>query len=291
MTYGPIIILEGPDGGGKSTLAKTLVENGWRYEHCGPPEELAATYWTHRVEQAREGPVVFDRLHLGSYVYGKAFRGVDDMSPFERYKFDGLLESYHTLVVYVDPGRDVCDANLERGPDNDDAAIYEDASKRELVRKLYYELLYGIDSSLMMLDVAEYDYICDDAADLIAVGELMKEAVKQPLIPFPVPVIGNRRNPKAIYCVDQLGDEALRYLGTALQQTQPLSDYAIMQASYVSALKHPAAVVGKGFVALGNKAANRLMSEDIPFTVAPDPTEVMRHEFKAGLINLPKALA
>ncbi len=36
---GRVVILEGPDGSGKTTLAKELVKSGFTYKHMGVPDE------------------------------------------------------------------------------------------------------------------------------------------------------------------------------------------------------------------------------------------------------------
>ena len=78
-----IIVLEGADHTGKSTLAAELVKLGFRYTHFGPPkpgENLFERY-TRALDQVKRGEdVVFDRLHLGELVYGPVMRGKSQLT-------------------------------------------------------------------------------------------------------------------------------------------------------------------------------------------------------------------
>lgn len=78
---GKIIILEGPDGGGKTTLARQLVLKGYRYFHDGVPpvgRDLLAHYLQVLDEAINSSyNTVFDRLWLGERIYGPIARGGD----------------------------------------------------------------------------------------------------------------------------------------------------------------------------------------------------------------------
>jgi len=79
-------IFEGPDGAGKTTLARRVAElTGSRYVHHGPyPEiedgvELAATYLA---SASGPGDVVLDRCWISEQPYGAAARaGADRLGP------------------------------------------------------------------------------------------------------------------------------------------------------------------------------------------------------------------
>lgn len=79
---GKVVILEGPDGGGKTTLARRLVEeHGFIYKHEGPPPagvDLMEYYKTSLYTAIKDyRNTVFDRHYLGETVYGPIARGVD----------------------------------------------------------------------------------------------------------------------------------------------------------------------------------------------------------------------
>jgi hypothetical protein len=82
MATKPHVILEGPDGTGKTTLAQHLVDTlGYQYHHEGlPPGEDMLVYYAHLfLQKIKQGPTVFDRLHLGEHVYGPIMRGRSKM--------------------------------------------------------------------------------------------------------------------------------------------------------------------------------------------------------------------
>lgn len=77
-----VIILEGPDGCGKTTLANMLIKDyGFRSQHVSRPEkgeDVFKTYSNHLLRALRgDQPVVFDRLYLGERIYGPIMRGHD----------------------------------------------------------------------------------------------------------------------------------------------------------------------------------------------------------------------
>lgn len=68
----PIILVEGPDGAGKTTLARELaVALKVPYYHSGPPEtkDPLTEYWQYTKRLLVDGGVV-DRFYLGELVYG-----------------------------------------------------------------------------------------------------------------------------------------------------------------------------------------------------------------------------
>ena len=80
-----IIILEGPDGSGKSTFARylTTVYPQFRLRHEGPPPQdiHAIKYYSDRLEELRElwPDYVLDRFAFGERIYGPWYRGKDGL--------------------------------------------------------------------------------------------------------------------------------------------------------------------------------------------------------------------
>jgi len=82
---GKVLILEGPDGGGKTTLAKWICTNAnFDYKHEGPPppgrDQLE--YYKTVLYDALEADhnTVFDRLFLGEHIYGPVMRQSDRLT-------------------------------------------------------------------------------------------------------------------------------------------------------------------------------------------------------------------
>lgn len=127
-----IVIFEGPDGAGKSTLIQAVTD-----------EHLAAGYLPESVQVWRAGPfpensdawteyvaplsvlgtsnewlVLIDRWHLGELVYGPIFRGVSRLSHEQREWIEGYLKTMGAVMIHVTARHDELVRRLsERGDD------------------------------------------------------------------------------------------------------------------------------------------------------------------------------
>lgn len=128
-----IIVLEGPDGAGKSTLAHQLVElhevaNGpgtaviW---HEGPPPEGGdlVTHYELPLLLNRDqitsstDLVILDRWETGELIYGPLLRGRSRLSPGQALHVDLLLRSLGAIRVLVNPGLFWLDKRHDEKPD------------------------------------------------------------------------------------------------------------------------------------------------------------------------------
>lgn len=76
-----IIVLEGPDLAGKTTIAREYERRGFTYHHQGPLKTSAREAYLEPLRGFTYGFHVLDRWHLGELVYGPMLRGeskVDD---------------------------------------------------------------------------------------------------------------------------------------------------------------------------------------------------------------------
>jgi GTPase SAR1 family protein len=111
-----IIILEGPDGAGKSTMIEELkrhylMQIGRSPEsvqiwHAGPFPE-GSNPWTEYVVPisqlvaTRDYLILIDRWHLGELVYGPLLRGQSRLSLAQRDWIDSYLKSMGAIMVYL----------------------------------------------------------------------------------------------------------------------------------------------------------------------------------------------
>lgn len=112
MTQAGIIVLEGSDCTGKSTLARELIKandgqgmilhQGYRWKSRMPTYHLAAVHRAVKL-QAAGALVVIDRLWLSEYLYAATFRGG---SPWRGYgaQLQRVLSRYGAVYVFCDGG-------------------------------------------------------------------------------------------------------------------------------------------------------------------------------------------
>ena len=109
-----IVIIEGPDGAGKTSLARELQQRCLLgYHHEGPPP-LDKTPQEHYISTLRsfEGrDVVIDRFALGERVYGPALRGEDKLGADGWREFSRETDRMGVIEVICLPPIEVCLAN------------------------------------------------------------------------------------------------------------------------------------------------------------------------------------
>lgn len=136
-----IIVVEGPDFAGKSTLVKKLEKHHKskgrtvNVVHTTQPDPedhlpLFVRYVDdikYAIEvQGDDGVVIFDRLHIGEAIYGPRYRGESRISELQMEVLDQLLTDIGALKVFVD----TADADLLhrfRGDRGEDFVKDEDA--------------------------------------------------------------------------------------------------------------------------------------------------------------------
>jgi len=160
-----IIILEGPDGSGKTTLAKYLQSrHDFQYVHTGPPtdNDLLEEYGRTLYDACRSSRnVVIDRLHVGERIYGPQLRGQDRLGRDGEILIHRLISAYGVRLVFCLPPYEVALSNWKsrfaEGMELiEKEAIYQKvyAAYRATMNDAFYNQSTWFDYTKMTLDLA-----------------------------------------------------------------------------------------------------------------------------------------
>ena len=107
-----IIILEGVDKAGKSTLAKELrTQLKWPVIHFGKPGPDPATEYFDFLNHINEN-IICDRFFVGELVYGPLLRGKNSMTSLQIRVIERMCRKIGTLLIHVSPPYSVINDRL-----------------------------------------------------------------------------------------------------------------------------------------------------------------------------------
>lgn len=160
-----IVILEGPDGSGKTVLASQLVERyklKYRHEGPPPPDVSLLDYYGGLLEDARGTNVVFDRLALGELVYGPILRGKDRLGADGYRLIMKLISAVGAQTIVCLPPMKTCEENWSKRLSSE---LFKDASKFRETYRMYVQLFTTFDEWT-------YDYTRDPIDAIFALLNL-----------------------------------------------------------------------------------------------------------------------
>lgn len=122
-----IVIVEGPDGSGKSTLCAQLVDilgPACRYKHFSYPKDkqeadnLLYTYSTYlRNSLIEGGNTVIDRMWPSTMVYGAVLRGNPEIAYKQALELEACLCGHAIMIYCTGNPEDMWHRCVERGED------------------------------------------------------------------------------------------------------------------------------------------------------------------------------
>lgn len=284
-----VIILEGPDGSGKTILAQKLVESfGFKREHEKQPkpswtsEDLFSHYVTtlYKAQRSRQ-PVVLDRHYLGETIYGPVMRDRSLITDNQVTLIERLVRAGGTRVVICLPHWDVVVKNWlnKRGAD------YVDKSERlHTIYKMYQ--VEAIDGHDQLLE--RYDYTRDREFEVYSKPELPPWVIGSPTAD--VLLVGERVNTNLTQTdwAFFASNGSSGYLNDALVKANLTEDRIALVNAYSPAgtmadLSHIVEVMPrlKHIVALGKIASKACQTQSIKHAALPHPSYAKR--FNTGM--------
>jgi len=144
------VIIEGPDGAGKTTLAQQFVKSGLKYHHEGPPPAGCSVFdhymsFLDRCDAAGVG-MVLDRFHIGEIVYGSILRGSSGITVEQAM----VISSRVDRIILCLPPWPVCYGNTRNRPE---------LIKDDEILRVAFDVWHLVSNNPdLMLKATTYDY-------------------------------------------------------------------------------------------------------------------------------------
>ena len=195
------IILEGPDGAGKTTLAQTLNKAGYGpIVHLGPPDKFTPPLEEYLNALHRyKNVAIFDRLHLGERIYGKILRKNDRLGIAGQRMLERVMLSMDVRVILCLPPWEVAHDNwIKRAREGKELTV-------DPVQ--YAEIYHGYAAMYheTALPTWQYDYTQTTAIDTLI------DMLEQPVRANAGPGIGNFRRGSTLIVGDQVNPRVALY--------------------------------------------------------------------------------
>lgn len=276
------LILEGPDGAGKTTLANHI-KQAWPetiYHHHGPDKhllsaELAAKYMVSLRPALRGADLVLDRSWLSEPIYASVYRGTASrITQEQRRMLERAALQAGMVVVRCLPSEEQCVKTFLSGRE-------EMLDSTEQLRAVYQAYAAGLDTWLPIVD---FDYTKDSLDELLKRATTARQAYKPRVV-----LLGDRPAVRsleqavfAVPFVSFTGPGCSTWLAEQLN-AEGIAEHALIwfnaygaEGRALSPSKLP---VGIPVVALGNQAANWCVEHEVPCRLVPHPQAHKRFAF------------
>lgn len=283
------IILEGPDGAGKSSLASRLFEQVANHGpttllHRGPPNEHPLLEYELALETYEPGAghhVIADRWHLGELIYGPIYRGESLLEGPGATHVELLRHARGAITVVLLPSLDILKRRVEdRGDD------YIDLRDLDKIRDEYRTL-----TLTKQVDVVIGRSPQQEDLQLIIGQARLYERLARKMTRFSSYV--GPPFPNTLYLGEKRGGRQtahrsafVPYRGTSghflleALNANGAGNYALANALEEDVEALLETVRPKRVVTLGRVAQDRLQSYGIPCASAPHPQYVRRFHHK-----------
>jgi len=274
------IIIEGPDGSGKTSLIRHLLHTfRWPVCHVVQPgipnvEQMA---WL-----AQSGPMIFDRFHWSPVIYGEVLRRGPELDGHDWWMLEGLLlaRGYVTVLCVTEIDE------MLRNNENE-VQLWDSVREYQVVYDLAVEYSRLQDAS--KLPTLTYNYRCQTPEQIVPwLNEHVRNPAPVGILGSPRPavwLVGDRRSCSDIYTehlpfytsrhfanrTKGLSTAGL-YLNCAMDMVGLTWDKVALSNSCGYDLSYMYSDLGRPkVIALGQAASNRLKKSGIEHSRVPHP--------------------
>lgn len=274
-----LIILEGVDKSGKSTLAKELRSLlKWPVIHFGKPGSDPALEYAQFLLNCNED-IICDRFFIGEMVYGPLLRDKRSMSPMQIITIERMCRKIGTILVHVSPPYSIIQDRLtELG---DDMVTYEQNQKAyDMFRTVINSVKIEPKTALLWANykpnviAKQLKKLVDENKNLWRVASNVCSGIGT-TVGKKIVFVGDKVNKNTTWIGQPFDDgPAAKYLLRALilsninENEIYLTNADKLQAQEIEFLK----LTGETrFIALGNIAASKLRFLNTKYELVPHP--------------------
>lgn len=243
-----IVILEGIDKTGKSTLARKLVKelDGYYVKFSQPNGDPYQEYMGFLRSAKKHVNYVLDRFCYGELVYGPMYRNESGITVDQLNFIELLMMQFNPIVVYCETSKETISRNFQ---DQDEE--FTDSEDIEHIIKLYKNVW-----NESILDPINFDYQ-KDHDHLLVMSD-----IKTNFGDFPI-------KKKIVSTKTYLGNPQPDYLFVGEEKNPNLKDNSVFESSsgkfLIEALKHTWSLDSCGFVNSFDAKRGPLTTRDIKY--------------------------